>query len=89
VAIFSDSNSAIALWNDPYNFFDIILVFVCAYGVSKKSRAAAIILFIYFMISKIFIGIETETGKLSSIGLGLFFYIFMEKQFKELFYFTR
>ena len=77
VAIFSNSNGAIALWNDPSNFFDIILIFGCAYGIYKKSRASAIILFIYFIISKIFIGLET--GKLSGIGIGLVFLYFYGK----------
>jgi hypothetical protein len=87
VAIFSNSNGAIALWNDPSNFFDIILLFVCAYGIYKKSRAAAIILFIYFILSKILIGVET--GKISGIGLGLVFLYFYGKAIQGAFVFHK
>jgi hypothetical protein len=87
VAIFSNSNGAIRLWNDPSNFFDIILIFGCAYGIYKKSRASAIILFVYFIISKIFIGIET--GKLSGIGLGLVFLYFYGKAIQGSFVFHK
>lgn len=77
IAIFNNNDNALALWNDPANFFDIILIFACAYGVYKKSRTAAIVLFVYFIISKIFIGIET--GKVTGIFISLIFLYFYGK----------
>lgn len=87
VAIFSNSNGAIALWNDPSNFFDIILIFGCAYGVYKKSRAAAILLFIYFIFAKVLIGIEN--GNASGIGMGLVFLYFYGKAIQGTFAFHK
>lgn len=87
VAIFSNSTGAIALWNDPSNFFDIVLIFGCAYGVYKKSRAAAILLFVYFIFSKLLIGIET--GKAAGIGMGLVFLYFYGKAIQGAFTFHR
>ena len=85
VAIFSNSSGAIALWNDPSNFFDIILIFGFSYGVYKKSRAAAILLFVYFIFSKVLIGIET--GAASGIGMGLIFLYFYGKAIQGAFVF--
>lgn len=77
IAIFSNNDDTLALWNDPFNFFDILLIFACAYGIYKKSRTAAIVLFVYFIISKIFIGLET--GKISGIFISLIFLYFYGK----------
>jgi hypothetical protein len=87
VAIFSNSNGAIALWNDPSNFFDIILIFGCAYGIYKKSRAAAVLLFVYFIFAKVIIGIET--GNVSGLGLGLVFLYFYGKAIQGTFVFNK
>jgi len=87
VAIFSNSNGAIALWNDPSNFFDIILIFGCAYGIYKKSRAAAVLLFVYFIFAKVMIGIET--GNATGLGLGLVFLYFYGKAIQGAFVFHK
>ena len=87
VAIFSNSNGAIALWNDPSNFFDIILIFGCAYGIYKKSRAAAVLLFVYFIFAKVMIGIET--GNATGLGLGLVFLYFYGKAIQGSFVFYK
>lgn len=77
IAIFSNNLDALALWNDPANLFDIILIFACAYGIYKKSRTAAIVLFIHFIISKIVISIET--GKVTGIFISFVFLYFYGK----------
>jgi len=87
IAIFSNNDDALALWNDPANFFDIILIFACAYGVYKKSRTAAVVLFIYFIISKILIGIET--GKVSGIFMSLVFLYFYGKAIQGAFIYKK
>lgn len=77
IAIYGNDDGALALWNDPANFFDIILIFACAYGIYKKSRTAAIVIFIYFIFAKVYIGIET--GETSGIYLSLVFLYFYGK----------
>ena len=74
-AIFSNNANSFEIWNDSSNFYDILLVFGCAFGIYKKSRFASVILFIYFIIAKIVISIET--GGYNGIFLGaviLYFY---------------
>jgi len=70
-AIFSNASDTFSIWNDPSNLFDIILIFGCAYGMYKKSRFAAVLMFVYVIFSKIFIGIEL--GRASGIGMALIF----------------
>lgn len=86
-AIFSNSSGAISIWNDPSNFIDIAVIFACAYGVYKKSRAAAIILLLYFILSKLIIGIET--GKASGIGMAIVFLYFYGKAIQGSFVFHK
>ena len=50
------------LWNDPLIFVDVILIFTCAYFMLRNSRAAAVTIFIYFIVAKIAIGLTTEFG---------------------------
>ena len=86
VAIFSN-NGELAAWNDPENFLDVIFVFVCAYGVYKKSRTAAIVLFVYFILSRIFISIEA--GKVSGVFMSLVFLYFYAKAIQGAFSYKR
>jgi hypothetical protein len=76
-ALFSNDTNSFAIWNDPSNFFDIILIFGCAFGIYKKSRFAAVLIFVYFIFAKIVIGFES--GKFSGIGMGLVFLYFYGK----------
>ena len=74
-AIFSNSQTgSIAYFNDPSLFFDVAIIFVLAYGIYKKSRTAAVILFIYFLLSKVIISVDT--GNTASVGTGLIFLYF-------------
>lgn len=60
IAILSNSHGTLSIWNDPTNLIDIILIFACAFGLWKKSRTAAVVLLVYFILSKIIIGIELD-----------------------------
>ena len=74
-AIFSNNVNSFELWNDSSTFYDILLIFGCAFGIYKKSRFASVTLFVYFILSKILISIET--GGFSGIYIGaviLYFY---------------
>jgi hypothetical protein len=87
VAIFSNASGTIGLWNDPSVFLDVLLIFSCAYGIYKKSRFAAVVLFCYFILAKIYIGIET--GRTSGIVMGLVFLYFYGKAVQGTFVFRK
>ena len=70
----SGVDERIAYFNDPIIFFDVFLIFGCAFFLHKKSRAAAVILFTYFVFAKIMIAIEI--GKLSNMWPALIFLFF-------------
>ena len=48
-AIFSNTDGVLSFMNDPTIFVDVVLIFGCAYGIHRKSRFAAILLFTYFI----------------------------------------
>lgn len=77
IAIRADAEGKFALFNDPVNFFDVALILACAYGLYKKSRAASVLIFIYFLASKIIISIETQAY--GGLGFGLIFLYFYGK----------
>lgn len=61
----------------PFNvwgFVDVGLIAVLAFGIYKRSRTAATIMFVYFVISKILI--MMETGQPTGLVMGLLFTIF-------------
>jgi hypothetical protein len=62
LALTMDNPGEIAAWNDPLNIFDVVLLFGLAIGMLRKSRAAAVIAFIYFILAKVFIALETGAG---------------------------
>ena len=73
-AISGNASSKYAYWNDPAIFFDVALIFVCAFGIFKKSRLAAVSIFAYFISSKILI--MAETGIPPGILASIFFIYF-------------
>ncbi len=60
IAISSDAEGELALWNDPGNFIDVVFVLACAFGMYKKSRAASVLIVFYFLASKVIMAIETQ-----------------------------
>ena len=77
IAIGSNSQDDLAIWNDPLIFLDAVLMSICAFGIYKKSRTAAVFMFAYFILAKIAIWIEA--GSPSGIVLGLVFLYFYGK----------
>lgn len=73
-AIMSEAEGDLSLWNDPLNFIDVIILLACAVGMLRRSRAAAVTVFIYFILAKI--GIAMETGNYRGILLSLIFLYF-------------
>lgn len=86
-ATFSNASGIFGFWNDPTVIFDIFLIFACAYGIYKKSRFAAVLLFCYFIFAKIYFGIET--GKVSGLGIALIFLYFYGKAIQGAFVFHK
>jgi serine/threonine-protein kinase len=52
-------NGAKAAGFNAWNFIDVVLIFGLAFGIYKKSRACAVSMMIYFVVSKILIVVET------------------------------
>jgi len=77
IAINSDAEGKLALWNDPSNFLDVFLILACAYGMYRKSRTASVLIFFYYIAAKIVIAIETQTY--SGFGVALVFLYFYGK----------
>jgi len=76
-AISNNSSDRMELWNDPSVFLDVVLMFILAFGIYKKSLTAAMVMLIYFIFAKIIIAIETGRG--TGILVGLVFLYFYGK----------
>ena len=76
-AVFSNAEGYFGRWNDPSIFLDVIIIVICGFGMLRHSRAAAIVIFIYFVFGKIYIGLES--GKMSGSGMALVFLYFYGK----------
>ncbi len=87
IAISSDAEGKLALWNDPGIFIDVVFVLACAFGMYKKSRAASVLIFFYFLASKVIIAIETQA--FSGFGMALVFIYFYGKAIQGSFVYHR
>ena len=76
-AMLNDSAGDLAVWNDPTNVVDITLIFACAIGMLKFSRTASITVFIYFIVSKA--AITLETGQTTGLAMTFIFLFFFAK----------
>jgi hypothetical protein len=76
-AMLNDSAGDLAVWNDPINVVDITLIFACAIGMLKFSRTASITVFIYFIVSKA--TITLETGQTTGLAMTFIFLFFFAK----------
>lgn len=56
---------------NAWNFIDVVLIFGLAFGIYKKSRACAVSMLVYFVVSKILVALET--GSVSGSVLALIF----------------
>jgi hypothetical protein len=74
IAISADIDGELAIFNDPANFFDIAILIGCAIGMYRKSRIASVLVFTYYIISKIIITMETQSY--AGLGIALIFLYF-------------
>lgn len=76
-ATLTNAQGAIGYWNDAAMFFDIFLIFGCGLGLLRNSRSAAIVITVYFLLSKTVIALET--GKFTGMGMALIFLYFFAR----------
>lgn len=86
-AMYTNSSSDLEIWNDPTNFMDVLFVFICAFGIYHQSRAAAVIVLVYFIISKIIIALSI--GRIPGIFLSVIFIYFFARATQGAFVFHR
>jgi hypothetical protein len=87
IAMSRDMSGKLAIFNDPAIFIDVVFIFACAFGVYKKSRVAAVLLFVYFIVSKIIIALETHSS--GGFGVALVFLYFYGKAIQGSFVFHK
>jgi hypothetical protein len=75
IAIYIDVSSGfLAIFNDPLVFLDCVVILICAVGMLKRSKTAAVVIFVYFIINKIYFFLET--GKATGLGTAIIFLYF-------------
>jgi len=87
VAMSSNAEGDYALFNDPSNFFDVILVFGCAFGMYRLSRAAAVVMLCYFIVAKVIVTIST--GQFQGLIVSLIFIYYFGKAVQGTFTYHR
>ena len=88
-ALSSNASGFIGLWNDPLAFLDIVLIFILAFGVYKKSRTAAVVMVLYFIFSKIYLIIAGGQLSGNTIVFSLVFLYFYVKSVQGAFVFHK
>lgn len=87
IAISTDAEGRFAIWNDPLNLLDVILILGFAFGMYRKSRIASVLMFVYFIATKIIIAIETNS--FTGVGMALVFLYFYGKAIQGSFVYHR
>ena len=77
LAMSGDAGEDLQYFNDPLIIIDALLIVGCAIGMLRKSRAAALIILIYFVFARI--SIALETGQASGLGVAFVFLYFYGK----------
>ncbi len=73
IAMGTSAGGDLALWNDPTIIVDIVIILGCAIGMFRYSRAAAILMTIYWIFAKTMIYLET--GAMPGLFLGVVFLV--------------
>lgn len=80
IAISLDLSGKGAYYNDPWLLVDVILIFILAYGLYKRSRVAAVLMLVYFIAAKAVHAIDT--GSVSGLIFAfIFVYLFARAVF--------
>ena len=86
-ALSANADGFIGIWNDPTIVVDVIIIFGCAIGMMRNSRAAAITITVYWVFSKAFLYIES--GQATGLGVGLILLYFYGKAIQGSFAYHR
>jgi len=73
-------DEALSYFADIWIIFDVLIIFALAFFIWRKSRVAAALMLIYFVISKIIMGLET--GAVKGIFISLLFLWFFVQAFR-------
>lgn len=77
-AMFTNNDEGIlADYNDPWIIVDIIIVFLLAFFIWKKSRVAAVLMLIYYFVVRVFA--LFETGQFQGIFISVLILYFLGK----------
>jgi hypothetical protein len=87
ISVFGGEADGQSYFNDPYLFIDVVLILILAFGIYRKSRLAAVVMFVYFLLSKIMIGVET--GKVSGLFIAIIFLYYFGKAIQGTFAFHK
>jgi len=72
-----NGNDVLGLGYSAYNFLDVLFIFALSFGIYQKSRTSALLMFLYFVGSKILIW--AQMGKLAGLpGAVIFGYFFLQ-----------
>lgn len=71
ISILTDASGTLGYWNNPLYLVDVVLIVLLGVGLLAKSRACAVAILIYFIVSKIIIFIEI--GRPTGLLVGLVF----------------
>ncbi len=74
-ATLSNADGFFAVWNDPLNLIDVVIVVLCGVGMLRNSRTAAVCVFAYCIFSFIYVTVVTgmPRGVIVSLVLLYFF----------------
>lgn len=86
-AMASNVAGELQYFDDPLIIIDALLIVGCAIGMLRKSRAAAVIILVYFIFAKIVIAMET--GQASGLGVAFVFLYFYGKAVQGAFTYHR
>ena len=74
--IYKQPELQLSLFN-MLSLIDVVIIFTMAYGIYKKSRLCAVLMFEYFLLSKIFIMSISSQISLGAIIIGSIFLYFL------------
>lgn len=77
VAMYLDEPGPLAAWSGPENILDVLILFACAFGMYRCSRAAAVVAAIYLIVSTVYIYLEL--GQISGMAVKAIFLFFFVK----------
>jgi len=69
--IFTNPKGDLEYWNDPWIFLDAFFILICGIGILRHSRAAAVIIFVYFILTKYGVDARRRHGYVDIIKYNL------------------